>query len=163
MFASEVFQKPVNTEFIRSILWKIDQIKRVLSDLRSLLRDFRLKLQSPVDSRHYHNVLMQSKCGTWSTFQPMVSSSCDGSIVWDKNDFSVITRFLHIAVVQGDQPLTEFFIQRMKSRGIDIYNKLRQVGGNLATSFSWSLNFPPPGAIEVREEERPWERGWRRR
>ena len=84
------------------------------------------------------------------------------TIARDKNDFSVITRFLHIAVVQGDQPLTEFFIQRMKSRGIDIYNKLRQVGGSLATSFPGSLNLPPPGAIEVREEERPWERGWRR-
>lgn len=40
--------------------------------------------------------------------------------------------FLHIAVVQGDQPLTEFFIQRMKSRGIDIYNKLRQTPLHLA-------------------------------
>lgn len=61
-----------------------------------------------------------------------VSSSCWNSI-WlfeinsDITDFSVVTRFLHIAVVQGDQPLTEFFIQSMKSRGIDIYNKLRQV------------------------------------
>ena len=41
--------------------------------------------------------------------------------------FFFSSRFLHIAVVQGDQPLTEFFIQKMKSRGVDIYNKLRQV------------------------------------
>lgn len=40
--------------------------------------------------------------------------------------------FLHIAVVQGDQPLTDFFIQRMKSRGIDIFNKLRQTPLHLA-------------------------------
>lgn len=40
--------------------------------------------------------------------------------------------FLHIAVVQGDQPLTEFFIQKMKSRGVDIYNKLRQTPLHLA-------------------------------
>ena len=36
-------------------------------------------------------------------------------------------RFLHISVVQGDQPLSQFFIERMKSRGVDIFNKLRQV------------------------------------
>ena len=31
-------------------------------------------------------------------------------------------------MVQGDQPLSQFFIERMKSRGVDIFNKLRQVG-----------------------------------
>ena len=47
---------------------------------------------------------------------------------WVQKPFSFYSlRFLHIAVAQGDQPLTDFFIQRMKSRGIDIYNKLRQV------------------------------------
>ena len=30
-------------------------------------------------------------------------------------------------MVQGDQPLSQFFIERMKSRGVDIFNKLRQV------------------------------------
>ncbi|XP_068731937.1 B-cell lymphoma 3 protein homolog isoform X1 [Montipora capricornis] len=40
--------------------------------------------------------------------------------------------FLHIAIVQEDQPLTDFFIQRMKARGVDIYNKLRQTPLHLA-------------------------------
>lgn len=40
--------------------------------------------------------------------------------------------FLHVAIVQEDQPLTNFFIQRMKSRGLDIYNKLRQTPLHLA-------------------------------
>ena len=48
--------------------------------------------------------------------------------------FFFSSRFLHIAVVQGDQPLTEFFIQKMKSRGVDIYNKLRQVQIHLCIS-----------------------------
>ena len=49
--------------------------------------------------------------------------------------FLLFSRFLHIAVVQGDQPLTEFFIQKMKSRGVDIYNKLRQVQIHLSISL----------------------------
>lgn len=40
--------------------------------------------------------------------------------------------FLHISVVQGDQPLSQFFIERMKPRGIDIFNKLRQTPLHLA-------------------------------
>lgn len=40
--------------------------------------------------------------------------------------------FLHISVVQGDQPLSQFFIERMKSRGVDIFNKLRQTPLHLA-------------------------------
>lgn len=40
--------------------------------------------------------------------------------------------FLHIAVVQGDQPLSQFFIERMKLKGVDIFNKLRQTPLHLA-------------------------------
>ena len=37
------------------------------------------------------------------------------------------TRALHIAVVQSNQELTDFLIQAMCSKTLDVYNGLRQV------------------------------------
>ena len=86
-----------------------------------------------------------------------------------RQDLWLPTPELHVFVIRWvSSELVSFFCYRyipvLMSQAkiywdLDNYAQVEKVSDS-STSFSGSLFFPPPGAREGWEEERPWERGW---